>query len=77
MDLPKPTCIVSKQVLRYHQMLQTNLAYPANEHENSFPHLLPLSKRLGRPSSLITKNVITVYREVKYKDHQPLQATKD
>lgn len=61
MDLPKPTCIISKQVLRCHQMLQTNLAYPANEHANSLPHLPPLSQRLGRPSSMITKNVITVY----------------
>lgn len=37
MDLLKPTCIISKQVLRCHQMLRTNLAYPANEHADSFP----------------------------------------
>lgn len=77
MDLPKPTCIPSKLVLRCHQMLRTDLVYPANERANSFPHLPPLSKRLGRPSSLITENIITVYREVKYKGHQPLPATTD
>lgn len=47
------------------------------------PHLLPLSERLGSPSSLITKDMIIVCGGVKYKDSPSsltaatLQATKD
>lgn len=37
MNFLKATCIISKQVLRCHQMLRTKLASPANEHADSFP----------------------------------------
>jgi hypothetical protein len=42
-----------------------------------YPSAASLSKKLGKPSSMITKNVITVCREVKYKGQQPLQVTRD